>query len=76
MHDNAWEWLQDCFQFSYDEAPKDGSANTAGDCSNRVNRGGSWVNAPQSLRSAHRNGSRPVTRANYLGFRLGRSLGL
>jgi formylglycine-generating enzyme required for sulfatase activity len=74
MHGNAWEWVQDCFQFSYDEGPVDGSASTAGECDNRVNRGGAWVNAPQSLRSAHRNGSRPVSRANYLGFRVARSL--
>jgi formylglycine-generating enzyme required for sulfatase activity len=74
MHGNVWEWVQDCFAFGYDQAPRDGSANTGGECSNRVNRGGSWVTTPQSLRSAFRNASKPGTRANYLGFRVARRL--
>ena len=38
--------------------------------SNRVNRGGSWNNNPQNLRSANRNNNSPDNRNNNLGFRL------
>src|SRR6202048_149526 len=76
MVGNVWEWTEDCWHGSYQGAPTDGSAWIAGgDCSNRINRGGSWVNTPQNLRSAYRNGSKPVSRGDYLGFRVGRSSG-
>jgi formylglycine-generating enzyme required for sulfatase activity len=26
MHGNVWEWVQDCYHYKYDKAPKDGSA--------------------------------------------------
>ncbi|HXG90931.1 MAG TPA: SUMF1/EgtB/PvdO family nonheme iron enzyme [Blastocatellia bacterium] len=38
--------------------------------SNRVNRGGSWNNTAQNLRSANRNRNAPDNRNNNLGFRL------
>jgi formylglycine-generating enzyme required for sulfatase activity len=38
----AWQWTADCYHDSYDGAPADGSARTAGKCdSGRVVRGGS-----------------------------------
>ena len=43
MHGNVWEWVQDCWNGSYNGAPSDGSAWTTRDCSLRVLRGGSWV---------------------------------
>jgi formylglycine-generating enzyme required for sulfatase activity len=55
MHGNVWQWTEDCFHDSYQDAPTDGSAWTADDCSPRVSRGGSWTNAPFSLRWAIRN---------------------
>ena len=43
MAGNVWEWVQDCYQNSYDGAPKDGSVWEDGaDCAARVLRGGSW----------------------------------
>ena len=38
--------------------------------SNRVNRGGSWNNAPVNCRSANRNRNTPDNRNNNLGFRV------
>jgi formylglycine-generating enzyme required for sulfatase activity len=75
MHGNVWEWVGDCWNDSYVEAPVDGSAWTAGDCSRRVLRGGSWLQNPSTLRSANR-GKFPVAwiRLNYYGFRVARSL--
>jgi formylglycine-generating enzyme required for sulfatase activity len=54
MAGTVWQWVQDCYQISYQGAPTDGSARDGGDCSRRVNRGGSWSNDPRHLRSASR----------------------
>ena len=74
MYGNVWQWLQDCYQGSYNGAPTDGSPRTSGDCRNRVLRGGSWFNAPQSLRSANRNALSADYRFYFVGFRVGRTL--
>jgi formylglycine-generating enzyme len=74
MAGNVWEWTEDCYHESYDGAPGDGSAWTAGDCSERVLRGGSWVSNPQYLRSASRGGSSTGGRLYSYGFRVARTL--
>ncbi len=38
--------------------------------SNRVNRGGSWINNPQNCRVSNRNNWNPDNRNNNIGFRL------
>ena len=76
LHDmlgNAWEWVQDCFNWDYTGAPTDGSAWEEGDCSARVMRGASWASTPKYLRVAHRAGERPGFRSDYTGFRVARS---
>ena len=75
MHGNVWEWVEDCWHENYARAPRDGSTWTSGgNCSRRVLRGGSWLNAPVDLRSALRGrivaGARSVDR----GFRVSRTL--
>ena len=42
LHGNVWEWVQDCWNGSYQGAPTNGSAWESGDCSLRGLRGGSW----------------------------------
>ncbi len=75
MVGNVWGWTEDCVHTSYNGAPVNGSAwITGGDCSNRILRGGSWSSSPGYLRSANRDGNTTVTRINYVGFRLGRTL--
>jgi formylglycine-generating enzyme required for sulfatase activity len=74
MHGNVWQWTEDCFHDSYQDAPTDGSAWTADDCSRRISRGGSWTNAPFSLRSAIRNWNYPDYRYTTYGFRVARTL--
>jgi formylglycine-generating enzyme len=72
---NVFEWVADCWVKDYEGAPTDGSARTDGDCTQRVNRGGSWTSNPTGLRSTHRdedNVSR--TRVVDLGFRVARGL--
>jgi len=53
MHGNVWEWVADRWHDTYDGAPDDGSAWTAGGRS-VVQRGGSWQHEPTHLRSASR----------------------
>ena len=69
MHGNVWEWVQDCWNDSYEGAPTDGSSWTSGDCSQRVIRGGSWYYNARNLRSASRRYGRP-NRSIDVGFRL------
>ncbi len=74
MHGNVWEWTQDCWNASYDDAPKTGSAWTSGDCTRRVLRGGSWDGPPDDLRSASRVRFTAAYRFNVIGFRVARTL--
>ena len=70
MHGNVWEWVQDCWNGSYESAPTDGSAWTAGRCSARLVRGGSWYDDPSYLRSAFRYSGNRLNRYMDIGFRL------
>ena len=72
MLGNAWEWTEDCWNASYAGAPADGSAWLAGDCAQRVCRGGSWSTVPRFARSAARNKNTADHRDNLTGFRLAR----
>ena len=72
MHGNVWEWVQDCYQDSYQGAPVDGSAQEA-QCDDdrlRVLRGGSWGSSAYYLRSAYRYWYDPASRVNSIGFRV------
>ena len=75
MHGNVWEWCEDDYQDSYENAPKSGEpwideANRGGA---RVLRGGSWNNFARDCRSANRGRYSPDNRNDDLGFRLTRS---
>ena len=61
MHGNLWEWVEDCYLNSYAGAPADGSPRTAGGCSDRVVRGGSWENEALFLRASYRSWGPPQT---------------
>ena len=74
MHGNLWEWVQDCWNGSYQGAPTDGSAWTSGDCERRVLRGGSWDDPPVILRAAYRYRLTTGKRYIHLGFRVARTL--
>ena len=74
VHGNLWEWVQDCWNGSYQGAPTDGSAWTSGDCESRVLRGGSWNDRPENLRAANRDGLTSGGRFSYYGFRVARTL--
>ena len=73
MHGNVWEWVQDCYQNSYNGAPTDASAITSSDCESRVLRGGSWNALPDLLRSAYRFKYYADGRNYLFGFRVART---
>jgi formylglycine-generating enzyme required for sulfatase activity len=74
MVGNVWEWTQDCYEFSLDATPSDGSAHETSNCATRVVRGGGWNSGPEDLRVAARLGDLSSRRYFYLGFRLAKTL--
>jgi formylglycine-generating enzyme required for sulfatase activity len=73
MHGNAWEWCEDIYNNSYNGAPTDSSTWLSGEDSKiRVERGGSFNDEADSLRSAYRD-SYPRGVAS-IGFRLAAAL--
>lgn len=71
MVGNAWEWCQDRWHRTYDNAPTDGSAwieDSVNEC--RLLRGGSWNAFPGSCRSTPRNRILPSYKAFYYGLRV------
>ena len=75
VHGNVAEWVQDCWNADYKDAPTDGSAwEKKGDCNKRVRRGGAWRHESEHLRSAARFGRKDSDREKFLGFRVARDL--
>lgn len=74
MAGNLWEWVEDHYHGTYEEAPTDGRPWSSIGHSARVLRGGSWENEPRDLRSASRIWSRPGSRLNSSGFRVALTL--
>ena len=72
MHGNVGEWVEDCWNGSYEDAPLDGSAWQGEDCGRRVLRGGSWSYSPRNVRSAYREWG--ASRFSNDGFRVARTL--
>jgi len=71
---NAFEWVEDCWNKSYKNAPNDGSAWKTGDCRNRVIRGGSFYYYNKVARSHYRAKNPPGVKSYWLGFRVVREL--
>lgn len=71
MSGNVWEWVQDCWNPDYKNAPTDGSAWLSGNCERRVARGGAWdISQPTLIRAAKRGRGDHAYRLNVVGFRL------
>jgi formylglycine-generating enzyme required for sulfatase activity len=83
---NAFEWVEDCWNDSYDKPAKNGIRLAenwadrsdedvhAGGCSRRVRRGGSWSNPPRFLRAGFREWKEPKYRASNTSLRVARTL--
>jgi formylglycine-generating enzyme required for sulfatase activity len=74
VHGNVAEWVQDCWNTDYRNAPSDGSALLTGDCAQRVLRGGAWTSWPEDIRAAYREMSPVGDRFASVGFRVARDL--
>jgi formylglycine-generating enzyme required for sulfatase activity len=72
MHGNVMEWVQDCWNVTYEGAPNDSRSWTSGDCSQRVLRGGFWGSGGWNLRCAARYAARFDYRSSMCGFRIAR----
>ncbi|MCK0154918.1 SUMF1/EgtB/PvdO family nonheme iron enzyme [Alcanivorax sp. S6407] len=70
MHGNVSEWVQDCWNDSYDGAPSDGKAWVVGSCGGRIHRGGAWNYSWIYMRLASRGGGLVSLRLSSTGFRL------
>jgi sulfatase modifying factor 1 len=72
MSGNLWEWCNDRYVSSYYSSPDRPDTDPQGPDtgSNRVRRGGSWVNDARYSRVAHRNYTGPGGRSDRSGFRL------
>ena len=74
MHGNVWEWVEDCWNAGYSDAPSNADAWLSGDCSQRVLRGGSWHDFPYDLRSAVRYAAGAGETSDSHGFRVARTI--
>jgi len=77
LHDmlgNAWEWVEDCWNASLAAVSANGAPVAAGDCSQRVYRGGAWRSYPSLARSARRSKMDRDHRHALVGFRVAREI--
>jgi len=71
---NAAEWVEDCWNDSYRNAPKEAVAWTSGDCRLRVLRGGNFLSKAAEVRSSSRFRYDVDVRYYANGFRIVRDL--
>jgi len=69
LHGNVWEWCEDSWHDSYDDAPTDGTPWVHEGTPPRVSRGGCWDDPAVGGRSALRDAYHPTGRSWLLGFR-------
>jgi len=73
LHDtagNVAEWVRDCWHPNYQDAPTDGSVWEGGDCTNRIARGGSFLNTGKSIRPKARSKWKSQRGYDSVGFRV------
>ena len=73
MIGNVWEWVEDCWKFSYTDAPSDGAAREEEPCKARVRRGASWNTTERfGYTVLTRAPGKPEWRWETIGFRIAR----
>ena len=77
---NVAEWVGDCWDSSYENSPRDGSARVSGNCNRPILRGASYYDMPIYLRSSNHYGfeskqsENKETRYINFGFRVLREI--
>jgi formylglycine-generating enzyme required for sulfatase activity len=74
VHGNVYDWVEDCWNDSYNGAPSDGSAWISGNCNRHVLRGGAFSRTPQTARSAARLWFASPNRMIYMSVRVARTM--
>jgi formylglycine-generating enzyme required for sulfatase activity len=74
MNGSVWEWVDDCWHTSFKQAPADGRAWDAPNCTVRVIRGGSWREGASYMVSSTRFKYDASVRNSQNGFRVARSV--
>jgi formylglycine-generating enzyme required for sulfatase activity len=73
MIGNVWEWVEDCWKFSYAGAPSDGTSREEEPCMARVRRGASWNSTERYLYAVvTRAATNPELHRETDGFRIAR----
>ena len=75
MIGNVWEWTDDCYAWTLDGVPSDGSAFAGDACTHRAVRGGAWNDGAEDLRSSARYRDASEERYDSVGFRVARTPG-
>lgn len=70
MQGNTWEWVADIWADDFSSTPVNGSANTEGEGTERVLRGGGWDSDAEKSRLSSRSKANSTGRAAMTGFRL------
>jgi formylglycine-generating enzyme required for sulfatase activity len=52
LQGNVWQWVEDCWESGYQNAPNDSMPVESADCARRVMRGGAWNFDIRGLRAA------------------------
>jgi formylglycine-generating enzyme required for sulfatase activity len=74
VHGNAFEWIEDCWNNSYSNAPADSSAALSGNCTRHVRRAGAWNYPAATLRAAYRDSRPASTRGSNMSLRVARTV--
>ncbi|HEY7245618.1 MAG TPA: SUMF1/EgtB/PvdO family nonheme iron enzyme [Xanthobacteraceae bacterium] len=74
VHGNTMEWVEDCWNDTYQYGPSDDWMRVAGRCDVHVRRGGAWNTPAKMLRAAYRDNRKTGNRASNTGFRVARTL--
>lgn len=74
MSGNVWEWVNDLYGSTYYSTSPSVNPQGPSSSSDRVLRGGSWLNGSGDCRASHRNSTSPANPGNAnVGFRVARN---
>ncbi|CAK0768858.1 formylglycine-generating enzyme [Azospirillaceae bacterium] len=74
MHGNVREWVEDCYNKTYQNTPTDSKPYIEASCEQQSIRSGSWNYEPFAIRSSARFKNTPTFRIDDIGFRVARSI--